>query len=99
MAKPKIDPLIDRRRLLDEFDVITEDDLAVVLDVVPKTLKNRPRSKLPKFSRVGRERLFHKDDVKAFLKANVPDPTTTFRVNKPKPRRRPRRAADDRLAT
>jgi hypothetical protein len=89
-AREKIDPLIDRERLLAEFGLITEKQLAVLLGVDIKTLKNRPRSELPVFSRTGRQRLFHKDAVQAYLAKTVPSPTQAFRVRK--------RAADDRVA-
>ena len=92
-ARAKVDPLIDRERLLAEFDMITEQDLATLLRVDVKTLRNRSRSELPTFSKVGRERLFHKEAVKTYLAATVPGPSQRLRVDKPRPKR-----ADDRPA-
>lgn len=60
----------DRRRaLLAEYDLVTEEELAVLLDVAVKTLRNRPASKLPEAvqARGFRGRLFTRESVKEFL--------------------------------
>ena len=58
----------ERQRLLDKFDMITEEELAVLLDVMVKTLKNRDQRELPAFSKVGNKRLFFRADVIKFLR-------------------------------
>jgi phage terminase Nu1 subunit (DNA packaging protein) len=70
MSEPPkvIDHAAERRRLLDKFDMITEEELAVLLDVTVKTLKNRDQRDLPSFSKVGNKRLFFKADVIKYLR-------------------------------
>ena len=63
-----IDHASERQRLLDKFDMITEEELAVLLDVMVKTLKNRDQRELPAFSKVGNKRLFFRADVIKFLR-------------------------------
>jgi hypothetical protein len=72
-AIPAPDPVPDDRReaLLREFDLLTEQDLAVLLDVKPKTLRNRPFSDLPEFITVGRRRLFYRKSVAAYLQKHI----------------------------
>jgi hypothetical protein len=67
-AAKRIDHATERQRLLDKFDMITEEDLAVLLDVTVKTLKNRDQRELPAFSKVGNKRLFFRADVIKFLR-------------------------------
>jgi hypothetical protein len=55
------------RHLLKEFGLVTEEDLAALLGVSVKTLKNRRREDLPEFVKAGRRRLFKADSVRAYL--------------------------------
>src|SRR6476659_8181047 len=65
-------PLIDDRdRLLAEFGKLTEASVAVLLNIDVKTLKNRPLSQQPKFSKVGRERLYDRQSVLDYLEATT----------------------------
>jgi hypothetical protein len=59
---------MQRTALLNEFNVMTEEQLATLFGVEVKTLKNRPADDLPPFSRTGGKRLFFKTDVLEFLK-------------------------------
>jgi hypothetical protein len=72
-APKPIDNAAERRRLLDKFDMITEEELALLLDVTVKTLKNRDQRELPAFSKVGNKRLFFKADVIKFLRGRTND--------------------------
>ena len=67
----KRDVLVDRERLLTEFNMITMEELATLFGVDVRTLQNRPDSKLPTYSKVGGQRLFFKDDVVAFMRKNA----------------------------
>jgi len=58
----------ERQQLLATFDLITEEQLAMLLDVEVKTLKNRDQRDLPAFSKVGNKRLFFKADVVKYLR-------------------------------
>jgi len=58
---------VNRERLLREFNMITEEDLAALFGVDPKTLKNRSLDDLPKFTKTGGQRLFPKAEVEAYL--------------------------------
>jgi hypothetical protein len=58
----------ERQQLLATFDLITEEQLAMLLDVTTKTLKNRDPRDLPVFSKVGNKRLFFKADVVKYLR-------------------------------
>jgi hypothetical protein len=64
--------LISRERLLQEFNMITLDDLAKLLDLDVKTLQNRraPDS-LPRYSKVGGKRLFFKADIIEWLRKHM----------------------------
>lgn len=64
----KRDVLVSRERLLAEFNMITQEELATLFGVDVRTLQNRPDSKLPAYSKVGGQRLYFKDDVVAFMK-------------------------------
>lgn len=63
------------RILLERFGLITEPDLAALLGVTVKTLKNRRRDDLPTFTKSGRQRLFYEDSVKAYLDARRSAPS------------------------
>lgn len=53
--------------LLERFGLITEDDLATLLGITVRTLKNRPRGALPEFVKRGRRRLFVEQSVRQYL--------------------------------
>jgi hypothetical protein len=57
--------------LLERFGLITEEDLAALLGMTVKSLKNRPRSDLPEFVKAGRRRLFKEASVRAHLEARM----------------------------
>ena len=50
----------ERQQLLATFDLITEEQLAMLLDVEVKSSKNRDQRDLPAFSKVGNKRLSSK---------------------------------------
>ena len=53
--------------MLDRFGLIEEQAFAAMIGVAPKSLKNRPRSDLPEFVKVGRRRLFVEQSVREYL--------------------------------
>lgn len=53
--------------LLDEFGLMSEQDLACLLGKNVRTLRNTPVADLPAFTTAGRRRLFYKDSVRQFL--------------------------------
>jgi hypothetical protein len=53
--------------------MIDERELALLLDVTVKTLKNRDQRELPAFSKVGNKRLFFKADVINYLRRRTND--------------------------
>jgi hypothetical protein len=57
--------------LLQRFALVTEEDLAALLGIGVKSLKNRPRSGLPEFVKAGRRRLFKEASVRAHLEART----------------------------
>ena len=63
--------MTEPKHLLERFNLITEDDLASLLGVSVKTLKNRPHRDLPSFVTAGRKRLFKADAVEDYLKART----------------------------
>ena len=56
--------------LLKAFDVVTEEQLATLLGVGVKAIKNRPADRLPAFKRDGTRgrRLFSGESVREFLR-------------------------------
>lgn len=52
---------------LKEFGLVPEEDFADLLGVSVKSLKNRPRDKLPDFVKVGHRWLFKADSVREFF--------------------------------
>lgn len=54
--------------LLKHFGMVSEEQLAILLGVTRKTLKNRPLDKLPEFVKQGRRRLFPEAAVREFLR-------------------------------
>ncbi len=80
MNKPKSDGLVNdlgvdhqnaKQRLLNEFNVITEEDLAILFGVEVKTLKNRATHDLPPFTKTGGKKLFFKEDVVAYMRRRM----------------------------
>jgi excisionase family DNA binding protein len=68
----RIDPLISRDRLLQEFGMITLEELATLWGVDVKTLQNRATTNdLPPHTRVGGKRLFYKTDVDAYMRKHM----------------------------
>jgi len=61
----------NRKPLLEDCGMYTEEDVAAILDVSVKTLKNRSVDDLPPFSKAGGKRLFFKEDVVAFLRQRM----------------------------
>jgi len=61
-------------QLLKQFGLVAEEDVAKLLGVSVKTLKNRRREDLPAFVKAGRRRLFKEDSVKAYLDARIVNP-------------------------
>lgn len=59
-AKPQL-------ALMERLGLIPEEDLAKLLGVSVKTLKNRPRENLPQYVKAGRRRLFKMDSVRDYL--------------------------------
>ncbi len=56
---------------LDKFGLVPEEDFAAMLGVSVKTLKNRPRTELPEFSKMGHRRLFKADSVREFIERHT----------------------------
>lgn len=56
---------------LKAFDLLTEEDFAALLGVAVKTLKNRPRTQLPEFVKIGHRRLFKKASVREYLERHT----------------------------
>lgn len=61
---------VSNKALLERFGLIAEADLAALLGVTVKTLKNRKRDELPDFVKAGRRRLFVEESVRDFLDAH-----------------------------
>jgi hypothetical protein len=60
-----------RAVLLDRFGLVAEEDLALMLGVSVKTLKNKPRDKLPMdIRRVGGKKFYTADSVREFFAAH-----------------------------
>lgn len=58
-------------QLLKHFGLVAEEDVAKLLGVSVKTLKNRRREDLPAFVKAGRRRLYKEESVRAYLEARV----------------------------
>lgn len=54
--------------LLKHYGLVSEEQLAAILGITPKTLQNRRPEKLPKFIKQGRRRLFLEDSVRDYLR-------------------------------
>jgi hypothetical protein len=61
-------------QLLKQFGLVAEEDVAKLLGVSVKTLKNRRRDDLPEFVKAGRRRLFKEESLKAYLDARTVNP-------------------------
>lgn len=61
-------------QLLKQFGLVAEEDVAKLLGVSVKTLKNRRRDDLPEFVKAGRRRLFKEASLKAYLDARTVNP-------------------------
>ena len=70
-GRPKVDHQEDRERLLREFDMISEEDLAILFGVQVKSLKNRPTNDLPPFTKTGGKRLFFRSDVMSYMRLRM----------------------------
>jgi hypothetical protein len=62
---------LDRRALLDEFGLITEEDFALLIGCEVKTVRNTAWQDLPEHIKVGRQRLFKKAAVEAYLDRRI----------------------------
>jgi hypothetical protein len=71
VRKPKVDHPEERVRLMTEFGVITEAELAILFGVEVKTLRNRKENELPPFTKTGGQRLFFKEDVMAYMRKRM----------------------------
>jgi hypothetical protein len=66
-------PASDRRtELLERFGLMSEADLSLLWGVSIKTLRNKPFSDLPKFTTVGRRRLFYVSSVHLLMQNTKP---------------------------
>lgn len=52
---------------LREYGLVSEEKLAAMLGITPKTLQNRRPERLPKFIKQGRRRLFLEQSVREYL--------------------------------
>ena len=59
------------RELMDRFGLMPEEELATLLGITVKTLKNRRHADLPAFVKAGRRRLFRAESVQAYLDART----------------------------
>lgn len=67
----RIDPLIPRDRLLQEFGMLTLEDLATLWGLDIRTLKNRVyknKNNLPPHTNIGGKRLFYRDDIDTWMR-------------------------------
>lgn len=60
--------------VLKRMGYLSEGELAELLGVSIKTLKNRPRAQLPPFAKAGHRRIFREADVLDFLQAKTLSP-------------------------
>lgn len=61
----------DNIDLLNRFGLVAEEDVARLLGVSVKTLKNRSRYDLPDFVKSGRKRLFKEESVRQYLESRL----------------------------
>lgn len=55
------------REMLEQFGLLADEDLAALLGLSVKSLKNRPRDQLPEIVKVGRRRFFKEASVREWL--------------------------------
>jgi predicted DNA-binding transcriptional regulator AlpA len=79
---PGMDGLVDPQQLRERFGLVTEEDFAAMLGVTRGTLKNRPHSRLPKFVKAGRRRLFKEESVREYFGVTGPAPPPRSSVTK-----------------
>ena len=61
----------DAAHLLKRFGLITEEDLAALLGLTVRSLRNRRSADLPAFVKAGRRRLYKEDSVREYLAART----------------------------
>jgi hypothetical protein len=71
--------LVDRQRLLDEFDIITEEDVAALCGCTLKSFRNRPRSKKPKMAKIGDNQVSTRAWIREYLESCVVEDDTRLR--------------------
>jgi hypothetical protein len=57
----------EERELLDRFGLVSEQEVAALLGITVKALKNRPLDRKPAYFQSGRRRLFIEESVREFL--------------------------------
>ena len=77
MARPKVEEDeddvafnegVDRQAVLNRLDLMTEAELASIYGCGIKRIRNRPRSELPPYFRLGGKRLWFREHVVKFFK-------------------------------
>jgi hypothetical protein len=81
------------REMLEQFGLLADEDLAALLGLSVKSLKNRPRHQLPEIVKVGRRRFYKEASVREWLglpekpdvvpKAAPPPPPPTAKAQPP----------------
>ena len=61
-------PELDAKTLLERFGLVPEEDLAALVGISVKALRNRSRFNLPAYVKAGRRRLYVEESVREFLK-------------------------------
>ena len=56
---------------LKEFGYVPQEDFAAMLGISVKSLKDKPRSELPDFAKVGHRWLFKADSVREYLERHL----------------------------
>lgn len=59
----------DNKALLERFGLMPESEVAALLGIAIKTLKNRSRQSMPDYVKVGRRRYYVVESVRQFLEA------------------------------
>lgn len=63
--------MTEPKHLLERFNLITEEDLAALLGLTVRSLRNRRSADLPAFVKAGRRRLYKEDSVREYLAART----------------------------
>ena len=63
--------MTEPKHLLERFGLITEEDLAALLGLTVRSLRNRRSADLPAFVKAGRRRLYKEDSVREYLAART----------------------------